>query len=272
MPTAQHDNVHLEWERTATTGRPVLMMLNSLGTTMSMWNPQLDALGANFDILRMDTRGHGRSGAPDEDYNLEMLGQDALAVMDAASVDKAIVIGLSLGGMTAMWLAVNHPNRFDALIVCNSSSKVAPRPWDDRAQLVRAKGMDAIADAVIERFYSPLYREANPKAITAANEVLRSQSRAGYAGCCCAIRDMDIDNTIGEITLPTLVISGSEDVATPLQGHGDHIGATIPGAQAVTLTAGHISNQEQPAAFNRATLSFLDGICSTHQIEKALNQ
>jgi 3-oxoadipate enol-lactonase/4-carboxymuconolactone decarboxylase len=239
------------------------MLLNSLGTDMGMWDPQLAPLGANFDILRMDTRGHGSSDVPEGDYSLEMLGLDALAVMDAAGVDKAIIIGLSLGGMTAMWLAANHPDRFTALVVCNSSAKVAPGPWDARARLVRSDGMDAVVDAVIERFYSPDYRTANPAAVATAKDVLRRQDPVGYSGCCCAIRDMDIDGVIGGIILPTLVISGSKDTATPLQGHGDRIGAAIPGAQAVTLDAGHISNQEQPDAFNKAMLEFLDGVRGT---------
>lgn len=236
---------------------PVVILSNSLGTAMDMWSAQVVALAARFRVLRYDTRGHGRSDVPAGAYGLDRLGRDVLDLMDALGIARAHFCGLSLGGMTGQWLGVHAPDRFDRLVLANTAACMGPPSgWQSRIASVLENGLAGMTSAILERWFTPEFRAAAPDGIAPVREGLLATSPAGYAGCCAAIRDMDMRPVIGLIDLPTLVIAGARDPATP-PADAEVLAARIAGSQLVTLDAAHLSNIEQPAAFNAALLDFL---------------
>lgn len=236
---------------------PVVVLSNSLGTGLDMWAPQVAALSANFRVLRYDTRGHGRSDVPAGAYGLDRLGRDVLDLMDALGIARAHFCGLSLGGMTGQWLGVHAPDRFDRLVLANTAAYMGPPSgWQARIASVLENGMAVMTSALLERWFTPEFRATAPDSIAPVREGLLATSPAGYAGCCAAIRDMDMRPVVGLIDLPTLVIAGASDPATP-PADGEAIAARIAGSRLVMLEAAHLSNIEQPAAFNAALLEFL---------------
>ena len=257
MPIIMRDGVRLYWREDGRREAPPLLLLNSLGTDHTMWNGVVSALGDAFRVLRMDTRGHGASDAPAGDYSIAMLAEDALAVLDAAGVAQAHVCGLSMGGMTVLKLAETAPGRLLRAVVCNSSGQVPAEPWLQRAALVRDKGVGAIADAIMVRFFSPGYRAKNPPEFEAARTGFLGLSSQGYAACCVAIGHLDVWDGLPGITTPVLVVNGSLDEATPPAQHGERIAAAVPGARSVALAAGHVSAIELPAALAGVVRGFL---------------
>nr|WP_292965606.1 3-oxoadipate enol-lactonase [Novosphingobium sp. UBA1939] len=236
---------------------PVVILSNSLGTALEMWAPQVAALSASFRVLRYDTRGHGRSDVPGGAYGLDRLGRDVLDLMDALGIARAHFCGLSLGGMTGQWLGVHAPDRFDRLVLANTAAYMGPPAgWQSRIAAVLDGGMEVMTSALLERWFTPEFRAAAPGIIAPVREGLLETSPAGYAGCCAAIRDMDMRPVIGLIDLPTLVIAGARDPATP-PADAEVLAARIAGSQLVTLDAAHLSNIEQSAAFNAALLDFV---------------
>jgi 3-oxoadipate enol-lactonase/4-carboxymuconolactone decarboxylase len=228
-----------------------------------MWQPVMAALLTRFQVIRYDTRGHGASDAPACDYTLELLARDALAVADAAGVTQFHWCGLSLGGMTGMQLALIAPERVLSLTLANTSAAIPREVFQTRIDNVSKGGMAAIADAVMARFFSSDYR-GSTQLIASVNcastkRTLLSIDAKGYMGCCAAIRDMTIAAQIQAIKLPTLVIIGSKDEATP-PAMGDAIAKSIAGAQVVTLSAAHISAAEQPASFALAVIEHAVGL------------
>ncbi|MBL8646504.1 3-oxoadipate enol-lactonase [Sphingosinicella xenopeptidilytica] len=251
------DGCRIAWALDGPEGAPVLMLSNSLGTTMEMWRPQLAAFAARFRILRYDTRGHGRSDAPPGGYGLDRLGRDAVELLDALGIDHVHFCGLSLGGMTGQWLGARAPDRIDRLILANTAAVMGPpSAWDTRIVTVRQQGMAALTDAILERWFTPEFR-AVPERTSFVRDQLLATDPAGYAGCCAAIRDMDLRPLLNWIAAPTLVITGSRDPATP-PADSALIVEAIPGARQVMLNAAHLSNVEQPEAFSTAVLDFLD--------------
>lgn len=227
MAFARNGSVKLRW-RADGTGR-ALLLLNSIGCDLSLWDRLMPHL-AGLRVLRMDTRGHGGSDAPGGDYGLDDLAADALSVLDAAGEEKALVCGLSLGGMTAMSLALGVPERISALVLACTSAAMDPESWNTRAATVRSLGMAAIAETVMARFFSGSFRQHHPDAVDDIRTKFLNTDPSGYAGCCTAIRDMALLDGIAAIAAPTLVITGDHDVATPLQGHGQDRG-THPGCK-----------------------------------------
>lgn len=237
---------------------PSLLLLNSIGTDHAMWSPIMPLLLARFRVIRMDTRGHGASDAPSGDYNLALLAADARAVLDAAAAPSAAVCGLSLGGMIAMQLALEAPTRVTRLILACTSPAMPRETWVERIRLVRAQGMAAITDAALGRFFTPAFRAANPAYVASIRRTLETTDPLGYAACGAAIRDMDLLARLGAIRAPTLVIAGSADVSTPVEGHGERLVAAIPGARLTVLPTAHIACAEAPDAFAAALVGFLD--------------
>ncbi|MDJ1158401.1 3-oxoadipate enol-lactonase [Chelatococcus sp. SYSU_G07232] len=238
---------------------PVLMLSNSLGTDLSMWDAQVAEWARHFRVLRYDSRGHGKSTAPDRPYSIAELGRDALNILDALGIAKAHWCGLSKGGMVGMWLATHAPERFGRVVLANTSAHMGPPDlWNGRIRTVRKDGMAGVVDAIIERWFTPGYRAQAPAALAAVRQVILATPPHGYAGCCSAIRDMDQREAIRAIALPTLVIVGSADPATP-PAVGELIRERIANSQLVTLEAAHLSNLEQPEAFTQAVLRFLKG-------------
>ena len=228
-------------------GAPVLVMASSLGTTLEMWDAQAPALRERFRLVRYDHRGHGGSPVPPGPYAMDDLGRDVLALMDRLGVERFSFCGLSIGGMVGMWLGSEAPERVERLVLlCTAARFDPPDAWESRAKSVRAGGVDAVADAVLERWFTPAFREERPEVLEWAGEMLRSSPPEGYAGCCEAIRDADLRPRLGAISAPALVIAGSDDPAAPVE-KAEVIRSGIPGSRlAVIERAAHIANVERP--------------------------
>ncbi len=257
MPFASRDGVRLYWKLDGEAGKPPLVLLNSIGTDMGLWSAALPRLLTAFQIVRMDTRGHGASDAPDGDYSLSMLAEDVLAVMDAAGIGRAAVAGASLGGMIAMELALTAPERLSALALICTSAAMDSAAWSDRIVQVRAGGTAAIADLAMGRFLSPGFACANPAVEQSIRRGLLEMADAGYAGCGCAIRDMALIDRLPTLNLPTLIVAGDRDTSTPFKGHGEHLAAAIPDARVAHLDAAHLAPVEAPGALADLLIRFL---------------
>lgn len=236
---------------------PVLILSNSLGTAMAMWDQQIPDFARQFRVLRYDSRGHGASGVPAGAYSMDRLGRDVIELMDALEIERASLCGVSKGGMVGQWLGVRAPERIEKLALCNTAAYMGPPAgWDQRIAAVKAGGMAAMTEPVLERWFTPEFRAGSPDAVAPVRGMLLTTDPAGYAGCCAAIRDMDLRPTDPLIRRPVLVIAGSRDPSTPPDVTGA-IAAMVPGAQLVILEAAHLSNIEQPEGFTRAVLDFL---------------
>jgi 3-oxoadipate enol-lactonase len=238
---------------------PVLLLSNSLGTTHEMWEPQLDALAEHFRVLRYDRRGHGRSEVPPGPYTIADLAGDVIELLDSLELGRVSYCGLSIGGMDAMWNAAHAPQRIDRLALCSTSPCLSPRElWDERAATVRAQGVEALADATMERWFSPRFREREPEDVERIRAMVASTPAEGYAGCCEAIRDWDFEAELGRIGAPTLVLSAEDDPSAP-PAHGRLIANAVAGSTFVVLPAPtrHLANWERPKAFTEALLKHL---------------
>src|SRR4051812_37369265 len=256
MPLITANGVELFYELSGPEGAPVVVFSNSLGTTLAMWEAQAAALSSSFRCLRYDTRGHGRSNVVDAPFAVDDLAADLAGLLDALGIAKAHVVGLSLGGMTGQILAAKRPDKVERLVLCATSAYMPPRNlWQERADVVRLKGMDAVADSVIARWFTSA-NQASPGAQATRRDLLRIDP-VGYARCCEAIGAMDLRGRIGAIRAPTLVVAGAEDPATPV-AMAEEICNLIPGAQlAVVPNAAHLIAVEQPDALTRLIADFL---------------
>ena len=257
MPFHDTGTGKLYYELDGPEGAPLLVLSNSLGTTMAMWLPQLPALTDHFRVLRYDTRGHGQSAVSPGPYTIAQLGRDVLSLLDALKVQHVHFCGLSMGGMTGMWLGVNAPERIDRLVLCNTSAAIGlPEVWNTRIAKVRQDGMEGIIDSVLERWFTADFLAHAPAQIERVRQMLRATPVDGYIANCAAVRDMDQRAELSMIVAPTLVIGGKHDKATPPE-HGELIARSIPGAKYVELNAAHLSNWEVAQAFTQQVLSFL---------------
>jgi 3-oxoadipate enol-lactonase len=235
-----------------------LLFSNSLGTTHELWRPQVEGLSSSFRIIRYDTRGHGASDAPRDEYTIDALGRDALAILDAAGAERAHVCGLSLGGLTAMWLGVNAPQRVRSLILSSTAARIGSvSMWTERIAQVHAAGVESLADAAMGRWFTAGYRAAHQDVVSVYHRMLGSTPPDGYVGCCAAIRDADLREAIRSVAVPTLVIVGREDPVTP-PSDAEDMRARIAGARVEILNAAHIANVEQSQAYNDLVSSFLN--------------
>jgi len=236
---------------------PALMLSNSLGTNLHMWDEQVGPVTNHFRLVRYDRRGHGRSGVPKGPYTMERLGRDVLAVLDGLGITKINWCGLSMGGMVGMWLGANAGDRINKLILSNTSAYFPDKSiWDGRIKFVREKGLEGLVDANMERWFTRGFRERSPQAMAKMREMFLATKVDGYIGCGEAIRDMDHRPLLSKITVPTLVIAGKHDPATTLEA-GEFIKEHVPGAKIAVLDAAHISNLEQPQAYADTVLTFL---------------
>ena len=236
---------------------PALMLSHSLGCDLRMWDAQAAELARHFRVIRYDSRGHGGSVAAPGPYSIEQLGRDALAILDALGVRRTHWLGLSMGGMTGQWLLAHAGDRFDRAILANTASHYPDsRNWNARIATVRARGMAPVADGVVERWFTPEFRSRRPDAVEPLKATLLATDPAAYAACCAALRDMDLRESNRRIAAPTLVVAGSNDLATPPE-LGRAIADRIPGARFREIAAAHISNVEQPADFAALALDFL---------------
>lgn len=239
-------------------GAPAVVLASSLGATHEMWDRQVPVLAERFRVVRFDRRGHGLSPVPVGPYTVDDLGADVLGLLDELGLDEVSFCGLSLGGVEGMWLAAQAPERLERLALC-CTRPVFPPPeqWRDRAASVRAGGMTAIADAVLERWFTPRFRSEHGDETASFRRMLVEAPADGYASCCEALATLDLRPRLAAISAPTLVITGAADPSVaPRQG--EELAAAIPGARhAVIAAAAHIANVEQPAAFAALLLDHL---------------
>ena len=238
---------------------PVVVLSNSLGATRGMWDPQVPALAERYRVVTYDARGHGESPAPPGPYTLDDLVDDLVALLDEVGAERAHVAGLSLGGMTAMRLAVREPQRLDRLAVLCTSAKPDPQPFLDRAAAVRSGGTAPLATAIAARWLTPDYAAEHPELVARLESMIAGADDDGYAACAEVVAAVDLREDLARITSPTLVISGQEDLALP-PAHQQLIAGGIPGARLLTLSPGaHLANLEQPQQVTESLLGHFDG-------------
>ena len=240
------------------TGHPVLLA-GSLGSTQAMWDPQVAQLSQDARLITFDHRGHGASPVPLAPYAIDDLGMDTLRLMDFLELDQASFVGLSLGGMVGLWLAINAPDRIDRLVVmCCSAYTSDAGPWLERARACRADGTGSIADVVVSRWLTPEFAATHPQIEAELVQMVSETSPEGYAGCCEAIAALDLREGLTEIFTPTLVVAAAQDPSTPAQSVVAPIAEAIPTAQyAVIDDAAHLANVQQPAAVSGLLREFL---------------
>lgn len=257
MPMIDADGCLLNVAVEGRDGGPTLMLSNSLGCTMQMWEPQMPALTKQFRVIRYDRRGHGKSGAPLGPYSMERFGRDVLAILDDLNIAKVHWCGLSMGGMVGQWLGANAPERFDRMILANTSCWYPdPTNWRNRIKAVTDGGIAAVADAVVAGWLTEDFREREPQATARLKAMLLATPVQGYLACCEALSTLDQRDLLPRFKSPTLVIAGRHDKATPIEAAA-LIRSLIPGASLTILDAAHISNVEQAHAFTDAVLGFL---------------
>lgn len=240
---------------------PWLVMSHSLACNVSMWDEQAAALKKNFRVLRFDTRGHGASEAPKGAYTLDMLADDLLGLLDGLGIDRTHYVGLSMGGMIGMTSALKDPGRFDSLVLCDTSSRVPPEAlpvWEGRIKMAEEQGMEPLVEPTLQRWFTePFYKSAKPM-MTRVGQMIRNTLVPGYIGCCHAIPKVNLTDKLGAIKCPVRVIVGDQDVGTPVP-MARSIQEAIPASDLVIIpSASHLSNLEQPRAFNDALTDFLD--------------
>jgi 3-oxoadipate enol-lactonase len=257
MPFADLADVKIYYEWTGAEDLPVLVFSNGLGTNVHMWDGQIATFSRHFRVLRYDARGHGQSAVTPGPYTLAQLSSDLVQLMDFLKLDRVHFCGLSMGGMTGMFLGANAANRFHKLALCNTASKFASEDmWNKRIQAVESGGMKAAAGSILERWLTETFRSAHPAETQAVLSMLESANPEGYVAGCAAVRDTDLRHTLKDIRLPSLVLTGTYDPgATPAASQV--LAKSIPGAVYRELPASHISNVEARTQFNQQVLEFL---------------
>jgi 3-oxoadipate enol-lactonase len=233
-------------------GERVLVLAGSLGSTLEMWEPQLSALKDRFRIIRFDHPGHGGSPLPSV-RSVEGIAAEVVALLDELRLERVSFCGLSLGGAVGMRLALDAPGRLDRLVLCATSMRFAtPEFWEERVRVVREQGVEAIADVVLERWFTPEFGD-----VRRYRDMLVATPSEGYARCCEALRDWDVRGLLGGVRIPALLVAGADDPSTP-PGDLEAIAAEIPETQLVVIdNARHLVNVERPAEVNEALVAFL---------------
>jgi 3-oxoadipate enol-lactonase len=257
MPFAQLEDVRIHYDLAGPSSAPALVFSNSLGATLSMWDPQMPVFEKQFRVLRSDTRGHGQSSVTPGPYTIDQLGRDVISLLDELQLDRVYFCGLSMGGQTGMWLALNAADRLHKLVLCNTAAKIGtPEVWNTRIEGVRKGGMKSISSAVMERWFSADYRTKSPDVIASTKLMLEGANPDGYVANCAAIRDFDARESLAAIHVPTLVIAGTHDAATT-PADGRYLAGHIAGARYVELNAAHLSNIENRDRFSTELSAFL---------------
>ncbi|MFO7878303.1 MAG: 3-oxoadipate enol-lactonase [Desulfovermiculus sp.] len=259
MPFTDVNGMQFYYQLRGPEHAPVVMLSNSLGSNLSMWDEQVPELvAAGFQVLLYDSRGHGQSAVPQGPYSIEMLTQDAIGLLDALGLDRVFFCGLSKGGMVGQMLGVSHPERILALVLCSTSAHIGmPETWNERIKAVQEHGMQAVADATIDRWFTPAGQKRLPKRIESVRRMVLNTPVQGFCASCEAIRDMDLRESISAITLPTLVMVGEHDQGTPVS-HAEFIHKQIPSSELQIIPgAAHMIGIEQADAFNRRLVDFL---------------
>jgi len=259
VPALRIDGSSLDYESRGDARHPTLLLLHALGSSLAMWDAQVRALAAHFRIVRLSLRGHGASSfAGPSELTIDTMAGDACALLDALAIERAHWCGLSLGGMVAMCAAQLQPGRVDRLVLANTTAHMPPADaWSQRIALVREQGMTPLAEATMQRWFTPAFHRREPDEVERIRRIFLGTDPSGYAAACTAIRDMDQRTRLQDIHAPTLVIAGSGDASMPPERAAE-LQAAIPGAQLVVLEAAHLSNMEACDDFNAAVLRHLD--------------
>jgi 3-oxoadipate enol-lactonase len=256
------NRIQTNYELSGQADAPVVVLSHSLGSSLEMWNPQVELLSNHFQVLRYDTRGHGGSDVPPEGYSLEDMAQDAIGLLDALKIDTVYWVGLSMGGMIGQALALNHTDRIQRLALCDTAAVIpdeAQPIWQERIDAAKQEGLQALVEGTLERWFTPSYYEDNPPEVRHIRKLFLSTPLAGYLGCSEAIRKLNYLGKLSEINTPTLIIVGKEDFGTPVEA-AEAMHARIAGSKLVILpSAAHLSNIQQADRFNEALLGFLQG-------------
>jgi 3-oxoadipate enol-lactonase len=240
---------------------PVLVLSHSLGCSVAMWEPQLAAFGERFRVLRYDHRGHGASPAPSGPYSIDEFGNDVVDLLDSLGLERVRFCGLSLGGAVGIWLGAHAPERLERAALCCTAARFAtPEIWAERAATVRREqSVEPLADAVMERWFTPEFRRDQPERVAEVRAMLVATPAEGYAASCDGLADCDLHGVLAGISVETLVVAGADDPATP-PAQAEELVAAIPGSRLeVIADTAHLANIEQTDVFNRTVLEFLGG-------------
>ncbi len=252
--------VRLAHERSGPRGAPVVVLTGSVGTNLSVWDAQARVLARRFDVVRCDLRGHGASPVPPGPYAIPELGGDLLALLDHLAIDRAALVGLSIGAMISIWAAAHAPGRTERLVACCTTARFGPdvaAAYQERAARVRAEGMAAIAGGVLERWFTPEFAIHRPATVQRIREAFIATPAEGYAGCCEALAALDLEPELGRVTAPTLVLAGERDPATP-PAHGQAVADGIAGARFDLLAdCAHLASIERAELLTALLLRFL---------------
>jgi 3-oxoadipate enol-lactonase len=256
MAFADLNGARLHYRVDGSPSKPALLLSNSLGASLDMWEPQVEALARHFHLVRYDTRGHGQSEVTPGPYTIAQLGEDAVALLDRLGIERAHFAGVSMGGLTGQWIALNRPDRLLRLALCNTAAYIGPpENWTGRAEKVRAEGVGSIADAVVSRWLSADYAAAKPELFARLRAGLAATAAGGYAAACLAVRDADFRGMLAGIDVRTLVVAGTHDLPTP-PADGRFLADNIPNSEYVELSGAHLSNLEDVQRYNDALIIF----------------
>jgi 3-oxoadipate enol-lactonase len=259
MPSVELKDLRINYALEGRSNAAVLVLSNSLGTNYSMWDSQMPEFLKTLRVFRYDTRGHGQSSVTRGPYSIEQLGKDVLGLADAVGAKRFHFCGLSMGGMIGMWLAANAPDRMDKLVLCNTAAKIGnAETWNARIEAIRKDGMKSVAAAVVERWFTPGFRERDRASVARTQKMLEEANPEGYAANCAAVRDFDFRERLSEIRKTTLVISGKHDPATT-PADGQFLAEHIAGGRYAELNAAHLSNIEDAERFTKKVSTFLNG-------------
>lgn len=260
MPSVKLADGELNYRFDGPVDAPVLVLSNSLGTSLGMWDAQVPAFTEHFRLLRYDTRGHGGSSVTPGPYSIEQLGRDVLALVDSLGIDRFAFCGLSMGGLIGQWLGINAGERLTRLVICNTGAKIGTEEvWNDRIDTVLKGGEQAMRDmrdASVSRWFTPSFAEQQPEQVNRITQMIASTSPSGYAANCAAVRAADYREQLSGIKVPMLIVCGSKDPVTTTE-HGRFIEQRVANAELVELDAAHLSNVEAGERFTRSVLEFL---------------
>jgi 3-oxoadipate enol-lactonase len=260
MNSIHVDGAELAYRVDGPEDAPPLVLINSLGTDYGVWAAQVAALRHRLKIVRYDIRGHGHSGVSATAVTIEHLADDLLALLDHLHIARTYLCGLSLGGVIAQWLAIHHPERVSRAVFANTAARIGSvDSWSARIELVQQGGMAAVRELILSRFFSPTFRAHHPEVTGTFGAMIEATNPLGYVAACAALRDADLRPLLSSIRVPSLIVVGELDQSTP-PSQSEELYAAIGGSELVVLPeASHLSNVEQPEAFNTRLLRFLDG-------------
>lgn len=240
---------------------PWLALSHSLACNLHMWDEEAKRLSKRYKVLRYDTRGHGASSAPAGAYTLDLLADDLHGLLAALGVQSTHFVGLSMGGMIGQTFALKYPGMFRSLALCDTTSRYpaeAAGLWAERIKIVETQGMEPLVAPTLARWFTEPFRKARPEVVEKVAGMIRTTSATGYVGCSHAIPKINLTARLAEIRCPSVVIVGRDDPGTPV-AMAEEIHHALPGSKLVIIpSAAHLSNLEQPDAFNRALTDFLD--------------